>query len=130
MGVQRKKSDHLCLQKNRKKLVEKLDNLGITEEEYLQHKREEKNEKERERRKRKKLELAELERNEEEGNVILPETMGLNGGHDHTEETKAKIGLANKGNTPWNKGKACPESTKEKSRSSLLANNRKKLLEK
>merc|ERR1711920_1102584 len=52
------------------------------------------------------------------------------GGYAHTEESKAKIGLENKGNTPWNKGKARSESAKEKIRSSLLAKSRKKLLEK
>ena len=29
----------------------------------------------------------------------------LNGGYSHTKNSRKKIGLANEGNTPWNKGR-------------------------
>ena len=36
----------------------------------------------------------------------------LNGGYSHTKKSRAKIGLANKGNTPWNKGRIRSEEDK------------------
>ena len=40
-----------------------------------------------------------------------------------TEETKRKIGLANKGNKPWTTGRHLPETTKDKIRKAVTANN-------
>ena len=45
------------------------------------------------------------------------ERMSLSGmGHVVTEEARRKIGDANRGNVPWNKGRLCSEKTKQKIR--------------
>lgn len=46
-------------------------------------------------------------------------------GNHHTEEAKNKIGAANKGRIPWNKGMKQTTETKEKIRQALLAYNEK-----
>ena len=53
-----------------------------------------------------------------------------NGGYSHTTASKAKISAANKGKTPWNKGKARSEETKAKIREGVLRRVREKHLAK
>lgn len=50
-----------------------------------------------------------------------------NGGYRATDEQRRKIGMANKGNVPWNKGKNRSESAKSRIRAGVQAANRKKL---
>ena len=45
----------------------------------------------------------------DEGDRPIPT---LNGGYSHTKKSRKKIGLANKGNTPWNKGRIRSEEDK------------------
>ena len=42
----------------------------------------------------------------------------LKGGYSHTKKSRENIGLANKGNAPWNKGKARSEEEKVSFKSS------------
>ncbi len=61
-----------------------------------------------------KLSIAMKKRNIESGNKyqkLASEAFKLKG---HTLESKSKIGLANKGKVPWNKGKSHSEETKQK----------------
>lgn len=53
-----------------------------------------------------------------------------NGGYSHTSMSKAKISAANKGKTPWNKGKARSEEERAKIASGVRAKNRVRFLEK
>jgi hypothetical protein len=52
------------------------------------------------------------------------------GGYAHTWKSRARISKANKGNTPWNKGKNRSEGVKAKIAAGVRARNRKVLLEK
>jgi hypothetical protein len=52
------------------------------------------------------------------------------GGYAHTNKSKARIGRANRGNTPWNKGKTRSEADKAKIGAGVKARNRAILLEK
>ena len=51
----------------------------------------------------------------------------VKGGYRATHEQRRKIGLANKGNVPWNKGKNRSELAKSRIRAGVQAANRKKL---
>ena len=53
-----------------------------------------------------------------------------NGGFTHTSSSRAKISAANKGKTPWNKGKARSEETKARIREGVLRRVREKHLQK
>lgn len=53
-----------------------------------------------------------------------------NGGYTHTTESKAKISAANKGKTPWNKGKKRSEETKARIAAGVRAKNRERFLQK
>jgi len=64
-----------------------------------------------------------------EGGMDLP-IPTLNGGYSHTKKSRAKIGLANKGNTPWNKGRIRSEEDKAKISAGVKARNRQVLLAK
>jgi hypothetical protein len=46
------------------------------------------------------------------------------GGYAHTKASRAKIGKANKGKSPWNKGKNRSEEVKAKIRAGVVARNR------
>ena len=52
------------------------------------------------------------------------------GGYAHTDKSRARISKANKGNTPWNKGKNRSENVKAKISAGVRARNRAVLLEK
>jgi len=54
----------------------------------------------------------------------------LAGGYSHTKSSKAKIAKANKGNTPWNKGRKRSEEDKAKISAGVRATNRQVLLKK
>jgi NUMOD3 motif len=53
-----------------------------------------------------------------------------NGGYTHTSLSKAKISAANKGKTPWNKGKSRSIEEKERIAAGVRARNRERFLEK
>ena len=53
-----------------------------------------------------------------------------NGGFSHTSSSKAKISAANKGKTPWNKGKARSEEVKARIAEGVRRKNREKFLAK
>merc|ERR1712151_396661 len=67
------------------------------------------------------------EEEDEAGDRPIPT---LNGGYSHTKKSRKKIGLANKGNTPWNKGRIRSEEDKAKISAGVKARNRKVLLAK
>lgn len=52
------------------------------------------------------------------------------GGYSHTKSSKRKIGLANKGKKPWNKGRRRSEADKAKISAGVRARNRAALLKK
>ena len=54
----------------------------------------------------------------------------VNGGYSHTNASRAKISAANKGRTPWNKGKARSEETRARIAAGVRAKNRQRFLEK
>jgi NUMOD3 motif len=58
------------------------------------------------------------------------ERMTIMGGYAHTKNTRMKISQANKGNTPWNKGKSRTESSKLKISAGVRARHQTILLEK
>ena len=53
-----------------------------------------------------------------------------NGGYTHTAASKAKIAAANKGKTPWNKGKPRSEEVKARIAAGVRAKNRERFLQK
>lgn len=53
-----------------------------------------------------------------------------NGGYTHTLASKAKIGAANKGKVPWNKGRKRSEEVKARIAAGVRAKNRERFLEK
>jgi len=53
-----------------------------------------------------------------------------NGGYAHTVESRSKISAANKGKTPWNKGKARSEEVRAKIAAGVRAKNRERFLKK
>jgi hypothetical protein len=53
-----------------------------------------------------------------------------NGGYTHTVASKAKISAANKGKTPWNKGKTRSEEVKARIAAGVRAKNRERFLKK
>jgi translation initiation factor 1 (eIF-1/SUI1) len=53
-----------------------------------------------------------------------------NGGFTHTSASKAKISAANKGKTPWNKGKSRSVEERERIAAGVRARNRERFLEK
>jgi len=61
------------------------------------------------------------------GDVAVPTE---NGGFSHTNASRAKISAANKGKTPWNKGKARSEETRARIAAGVRAKNREKYLQK
>mmetsp|Transcript_38409 Transcript_38409/g.92923 ORF Transcript_38409/g.92923 Transcript_38409/m.92923 type:complete len:533 (+) Transcript_38409:222-1820(+) len=54
----------------------------------------------------------------------------VNGGFTHTSASRAKIGAANKGKKPWNKGKARSEEVKARIAAGVRAKNRERFLQK
>lgn len=54
----------------------------------------------------------------------------VHGGYAHTNESRLKISVANRGNVPWNKGKNRTESAKAKIAAGVRARNREVLLRK
>jgi len=54
----------------------------------------------------------------------------VNGGFSHTAASKAKISAANKGKTPWNKGKARSEEVRARIAAGVRAKNRERFLKK
>ncbi|KAL7541044.1 hypothetical protein ACHAXR_010585 [Thalassiosira sp. AJA248-18] len=57
-------------------------------------------------------------------------TPTANGGFTHTSTSRAKISAANKGKTPWNKGKARSEETKARIAEGVRRKNRERFLTK
>jgi hypothetical protein len=53
-----------------------------------------------------------------------------NGGYAHTDESRAKISAANRGKTPWNKGKAHSDELKRRISEGVKARNRQNLIKK
>lgn len=53
-----------------------------------------------------------------------------NGGYTHTAASRAKIGAANKGKTPWNKGKTRSEEVRARIAAGVRASNRARFLQK
>ncbi|KAL3909211.1 MAG: hypothetical protein SGILL_008174 [Bacillariaceae sp.] len=53
-----------------------------------------------------------------------------NGGYSHTVASRAKISAANKGKTPWNKGKARSKEDRARIAAGVRAKNRERLVEK
>ena len=64
--------------------------------------------------------------------VFVPthERLTAKGGYAHTSRSKSRISKANKGNTPWNKGKTRSSADKAKIAAAVRARNRTILLEK
>ena len=56
-------------------------------------------------------------------------TPTANGGFTHTKESRAKIGAANKGKTPWNKGRERSKEEKARIAAGVRARNREKFLQ-
>lgn len=54
----------------------------------------------------------------------------VNGGYTHTSASKAKISAANKGKTPWNKGKTRSEEVKKRIAEGVRRKNRERFLAK
>lgn len=54
----------------------------------------------------------------------------VNGGYTHTQASRAKIGAANKGKTPWNKGRQRSEEDKARIAAGVRARNRERFLQK
>jgi hypothetical protein len=54
----------------------------------------------------------------------------VNGGYSHTTSSRAKISAANKGKTPWNKGRVRSEEEKARIAAGVLAFNRQRFLDK
>jgi len=54
----------------------------------------------------------------------------VNGGYSHTKASRAKIAAANKGKTPWNKGKHRSEEVKARIAAGVRRKNRERLLKK
>ncbi|CAB9506165.1 expressed unknown protein [Seminavis robusta] len=54
----------------------------------------------------------------------------VNGGFTHTKSSRAKISAANKGKTPWNKGKGRSEEVKARIAAGVRKRNREKFLQK
>jgi hypothetical protein len=71
-------------------------------------------------------------RDDENDDDLLPSyaRKTAKGGYAHTWKSRARISKANKGNTPWNKGKNRSEGVKAKIAAGVRARNRKVLLEK
>lgn len=67
---------------------------------------------------------------EEEDVDFLPshERLTVKGGYAHTKNSRMKISAANKGNTPWNKGKNRSETAKAKISAGVRARNHALLL--
>ncbi|KAK1748135.1 hypothetical protein QTG54_000074 [Skeletonema marinoi] len=63
----------------------------------------------------------------DEEDVPLPT---VNGGYSHTSASKAKISAANKGKTPWNKGKTRSEEVKARIAEGVRRKNRERFLAK
>jgi len=57
-------------------------------------------------------------------------TRTKNGGYTHTRASRAKISAANKGKTPWNKGKARSKETCARIAAGVRAKNRERFLQK
>ena len=57
-------------------------------------------------------------------------TPTANGGYSHTTASRAKISKANKGKTPWNKGRQRSEEEKARISAGVRAKNRERLLKK
>lgn len=53
-----------------------------------------------------------------------------NGGYSHTNASRAKISAANRGKTPWNKGKARSDEVRARISAGVRARNRERLLQK
>ena len=53
-------------------------------------------------------------------------TLTAAGGHAHTAESRAKIGNANRGKVPWNRGRRHSEETRAKIRATTMRNHRLK----
>ena len=64
---------------------------------------------------------------QKEQDVPLPTA---NGGFSHTSSSRAKISAANKGKTPWNKGKGRSEEVKARIAAGVRKRNREKFLQK
>jgi len=73
-----------------------------------------------------------LSESSEDDADLLPTSLRktAKGGYSHTKKSKARIGKANKGNTPWNKGRNRSEADKAKIAAGVRARNRAVLLEK
>jgi len=94
--------------KHRQRFLKKLNDMGMTEEEYEVKKEEERRIKEAEQQARRKT----------------------NGSYRPTEETKKKISAGNKGKTPWTKGKPRSPDVKARIAAGVRANYRKVFLKK
>mmetsp|Transcript_1990 Transcript_1990/g.5278 ORF Transcript_1990/g.5278 Transcript_1990/m.5278 type:complete len:663 (-) Transcript_1990:1420-3408(-) len=65
----------------------------------------------------------------EKNTVDVPQPTA-NGGYSHTKASRAKISAANKGKTPWNKGKARSPEVKARIAAGVRARNRQVFLQK
>ena len=105
---------------NQKKILSELDQLGITEKENCEKKRERKAQCQRERRKsmkeREALEKGSLSQSRSEPKEIegakLESQQEFQLKQDKKDRACKKNNLAHKGNVPWNKGKTLSEENK------------------
>ena len=67
------------------------------------------------------------EAGDEDNDVAKPT---VNGGFSHTKSSRAKISAANKGKTPWNKGKPRSKEVKARIAAGVRAKNRERFLKK
>lgn len=74
--------------------------------------------------------LAKMKNKSVEQNVADVPQPTANGGYSHTKASRAKISAANKGKTPWNKGKARSPEVKARIAAGVRARNRKVFLQK
>lgn len=76
---------------------------------------------------RQSLALEETETPDQTLDIPIPTA---NGGYSHTAASKAKISAANKGKTPWNKGKTRSDEVKQKIAEGVRRKNRERFLAK
>lgn len=76
------------------------------------------------------LKQEEVNNSMDTGNAMDVPLPTVNGGYTHTSASRAKISAANKGKTPWNKGKGRSEEVKKRIAEGVRRKNRERFLAK